>query len=89
MSIGKGRHHSTGSDISSVYSGGDGALYKDHTRSLAASAEALEEDCVPPVPPLPKDLSNYHSPRSLRTALPFLLLERMIMRLTAVSLEVP
>lgn len=60
--VGKGRRNSAGSDISSVYSGGDGALYKDRTGSLAASAEALEEDCVPPVPPLPKDLSNYRSP---------------------------
>ena len=60
--VGKGRRNSAGSDISSVYSGGDGALYKDRTGSLAASAEALEEDRVPPVPPLPKDLSNYRSP---------------------------
>ena len=62
--VGKGRRNSAGSDISSVYSGGDGALYKDRTGSLAASAEALEEDRVPPVPPLPKDLSNYRSPQS-------------------------
>lgn len=60
--VGKGRRNSAGSDISSVYSGGDGALYKDRTGSLAASAEALGEDRVPPVPPLPKDLSNYRSP---------------------------
>ena len=62
--VGKGRRNSAGSDISSVYSGGDGALYKDRTGSLAASAEALEEDRVPPEPPLPKDLSNYRSPPS-------------------------
>ncbi|KAF8436918.1 hypothetical protein L210DRAFT_3631914 [Boletus edulis BED1] len=60
--VGKGRRNSAGSDISSVYTGGDGALYKDRTGSLAASAEALEEDRVPPVPPLPKDLSSYRSP---------------------------
>lgn len=60
--VGKGRRNSAGSDISSVYSGGDGALYKDRTGSLAASAEALQEDRVPPVPPLPKDLSSYRSP---------------------------
>lgn len=60
--VGKGRRNSAGSDISSVYSGVDGALYKDRAGSLAASAEALEEDRVPPVPPLPKDLSNYRSP---------------------------
>ncbi|KAL4074596.1 hypothetical protein V8B97DRAFT_1868854 [Scleroderma yunnanense] len=60
IGIGKGRRNSAGSDISSVYSGGDGAALKD--RSLAAGAEALEEDRVPPVPPLPKDLSSYRSP---------------------------
>ncbi|KIJ69629.1 hypothetical protein HYDPIDRAFT_24450 [Hydnomerulius pinastri MD-312] len=60
--VGKGRRNSAGSDISSVYSGGDNALFKDRAGSLAAGAEALEEDRVPPVPPLPKDLSNYRSP---------------------------
>ncbi|KIJ17231.1 hypothetical protein PAXINDRAFT_10082 [Paxillus involutus ATCC 200175] len=60
--VGKGRRNSAGSDISSVYSGGDGAQFKDRAGSLAAGAEALEEDRVPPVPPLPKDLSNYRSP---------------------------
>ncbi|KAI9569102.1 hypothetical protein HD554DRAFT_2204797 [Boletus coccyginus] len=44
--VGKGRRNSAG----------------NRTGSLAASAEALEEDRVPPVPPLPKDLSNYRSP---------------------------
>ncbi|KIL00634.1 hypothetical protein PAXRUDRAFT_129338 [Paxillus rubicundulus Ve08.2h10] len=60
--IGKGRRNSAGSDISSVYSGGDAAQFKDRAGSLAAGAEALEEGRVPPVPPLPKDLSNYRSP---------------------------
>ncbi|KAI6043104.1 hypothetical protein EDC04DRAFT_3138697 [Pisolithus marmoratus] len=59
--VGKGRRNSAGSDISSVYSGGD-AIAKDRTGSLASGAEALEEYRVPPVPPLPKDLSNYRSP---------------------------
>ncbi|KAH7889868.1 hypothetical protein F5I97DRAFT_1801876 [Phlebopus sp. FC_14] len=58
--VGKGRRNSAGSDISSVYSGGDGTVFKD--RSHVAGAEALEEDPVPPVPPLPKDLSSYRSP---------------------------
>ncbi|KAF9239619.1 hypothetical protein BU15DRAFT_74473 [Melanogaster broomeanus] len=60
--VGKGRRNSAGSDISSVYSGGDSALFKDRAGSLTAGAEALEEYRVPPVPPLPKDLSNYRSP---------------------------
>ncbi|KAG1749136.1 uncharacterized protein EDB91DRAFT_1244926 [Suillus paluster] len=59
---GKGRRNSAGSDISSAYSGGDVAVFKDRQPSFAASGEALEEDRVPPVPPLPKDLSTYRSP---------------------------
>ncbi|KAG2366772.1 hypothetical protein BDR07DRAFT_1479787 [Suillus spraguei] len=59
---GKGRRNSAGSDISSAYSGGDMAAFKDRQPSFAASGEALEEDRVPPVPPLPKDLSTYRSP---------------------------
>ncbi|KAI5988310.1 hypothetical protein F5J12DRAFT_930082 [Pisolithus orientalis] len=39
-----------GSDILGVYSGGDGTV-KDRTGFLASGAEALEEDCVRPVPP--------------------------------------
>jgi len=59
--VGKGRRNSAGSDISSVNSGGDATL-KDRTSSLAGGAEALEEKGVPPVPPLPKDLSNFRPP---------------------------
>lgn len=59
---GKGRRNSAGSDISSVYSGGDTAVFKDRQASFATSGEALEGDRVPPVPPLPKDLSTYRSP---------------------------
>lgn len=59
---GKGRRNSAGSDISSAYSGGDITAFKDRQPSFTASGEALEEDRVPPVPPLPKDLSTYRSP---------------------------
>lgn len=59
---GKGRRNSAGSDISSVYSGGDAAAFKERQASFATSGEALEGDRVPPVPPLPKDLSTYRSP---------------------------
>ncbi|KAH7905441.1 hypothetical protein BJ138DRAFT_773101 [Hygrophoropsis aurantiaca] len=55
------RRNSAGSDISSVYSGAD-VTARDRNTSLAISGEATEEDRVPPVPPLPKDLSNYRSP---------------------------
>ena len=61
-----------GIDASSVYSGRDCVLYKDRTTgSLAASAEALEGDRVPPVPLLLKDLSIYCPLHSLHTTLPF------------------
>lgn len=62
IGVGKGRRNSAGSDVSSIYSGGDATALKDRTSSLAGGAEALEENYVPPVPPLPKDLSNYRSP---------------------------
>ncbi|KAH7927709.1 hypothetical protein BV22DRAFT_1060422 [Leucogyrophana mollusca] len=57
----KVRRNSAGSDISSVYSGGD-AISGGRAISLAIGGEAQEEDRVPPVPPLPKDLSSYRSP---------------------------
>ena len=60
--VGKARRNSAGSDISSVHSGGDAAAFKERQPSFAASGEALEGDPVPPVPPLPKDLSTYRSP---------------------------
>ncbi|KAJ6594410.1 hypothetical protein B0H19DRAFT_61064 [Mycena capillaripes] len=44
----KARRDSVGSDISSIHS--------------SANGDALEEEVVPPVPPLPKDLSTYRSP---------------------------
>ncbi|KAI6118724.1 hypothetical protein EDD16DRAFT_978775 [Pisolithus croceorrhizus] len=87
--VGKGRRNSAGSDISSVYSGADGTI-KDRTGSLASGAEALEEDRVPPVPPLPKDLSNYRSPpqSSHGVAFPHAAGDEATMERT-VSLEVP
>lgn len=87
--VGKGRRNSAGSDISSVYSGADGTV-KDRTGSLASGAEALEEDRVPPVPPLPKDLSNYRSPpqSSHGVAFPHAAGDEASMERT-VSLEVP
>jgi dual specificity tyrosine-phosphorylation-regulated kinase 2/3/4 len=88
MGVGKRRHNSVDIDTSSVYSGWDSSctLYKGRTTgSLAASAEALEGDHVPPVPLPLKDLSIYRPLHNLRTTLPFPPLEWMIVRLTAQS----
>jgi dual specificity tyrosine-phosphorylation-regulated kinase 2/3/4 len=61
-SMAKARRNSAGSDISSVQSS-DAASLKDRVASLATS-EPAEEGAVPPVPPLPKNLSTYKSPPS-------------------------
>ncbi|KAG6816950.1 hypothetical protein H0H87_001465 [Tephrocybe sp. NHM501043] len=59
-SINKVRRNSAGSDISSIHSG-DAASLKDRVTALV-NGETPEDGIVPPVPPLPKDLSNYRSP---------------------------
>ncbi len=52
----KARRNSAGSDISSHSV--DGTSIRDRAASLAAATDAAEENIVPPVPPLPKDLSS-------------------------------
>ena len=59
-SIGKTRRNSGGSDISSSQSAD--AVSKDRVASLAAGELLDAGDLVPPVPPLPKDLTTYRSP---------------------------
>ncbi|KAL0578420.1 serine/threonine protein kinase, CMGC, dual-specificity [Marasmius crinis-equi] len=67
----KARRNSAGSDISSIHSSDANSL-KDRVASLALSGEPSgEEGAVPPVPPLPKDLSNYRSPPSTAVGLSF------------------
>jgi dual specificity tyrosine-phosphorylation-regulated kinase 2/3/4 len=61
--MGKSRRNSAGSDASSVQSS-DAAALKDRVASLALAGDATEDAAVPPVPPLPKDLSTYKSPPS-------------------------
>lgn len=65
----KGRRNSAGSDISSVHST-DAAL-KDRVASIALNGDLADEGDVPPVPPLPKDLSTYRSPPATSTGLTF------------------
>ena len=68
MSAASGRHssnktrrNSAGSDISSVHSS---EALKDRVASIALNGDGTDDAEVPPVPPLPKDLSNYRSPPS-------------------------
>ncbi|KAH9977242.1 hypothetical protein BGW80DRAFT_1288151 [Lactifluus volemus] len=59
-STSKARRNSVGSDASQS---GDVTFLKDRAASLASSIEQQEAgQDVPPVPPLPKDLSTYRSP---------------------------
>ncbi|KAJ8078410.1 serine/threonine protein kinase, CMGC, dual-specificity [Marasmius tenuissimus] len=66
----KARRNSAGSDISSIHSG-DANSFKDRVASLASGEPSGEEGAVPPVPPLPKDLSNYRSPPSTAVGVSF------------------
>ncbi|KAK7466914.1 serine/threonine protein kinase, CMGC, dual-specificity [Stygiomarasmius scandens] len=70
QSSGKARRNSASSDVSSVVSG-DATSLKDRVASLAVSGDASEETAVPPVPPLPKDLSTYRSPPSTAIGVSF------------------
>ncbi|KAJ6611802.1 hypothetical protein B0H10DRAFT_2055222 [Mycena sp. CBHHK59/15] len=72
-SLGKARRNSAGSDVSSIHSS-DATSLKDRVASLATNGDAPDEAIVPPVPPLPKDLSTYRSPPPTSTGLTFPLL---------------
>ncbi|KAG8955232.1 hypothetical protein FRC00_005551 [Tulasnella sp. 408] len=69
-SYGKMRRNSAGSDISSVHSSDANAL-RDRAAALAGSHDIDDEAHIPPVPPLPKDLSNYKSPLPSSTGMTF------------------
>ncbi|KAI8998918.1 hypothetical protein BD414DRAFT_406715 [Trametes punicea] len=61
QSSGKARRNSAGSDISVGHSS-EGTSIRDRAASLVAPVDSVEESYVPPVPPLPKELSTYRSP---------------------------
>ncbi|KAI0637280.1 hypothetical protein C8Q77DRAFT_559238 [Trametes polyzona] len=61
QSSGKARRNSAGSDISVGHSS-EGTSIRDRAASLAATVDSGEESYVPPVPPLPKELSTFKSP---------------------------
>ncbi|KAG8905866.1 hypothetical protein FRB99_008077 [Tulasnella sp. 403] len=72
-SYGKMRRNSAGSDASSVHSGDAAIHQRDRAAALAGSYD-IDDDAlnrIPPVPPLPKDLSNYRSPLPSSTAMTF------------------
>lgn len=60
VSSGKTRRNSTSSDVSSVHSS-DATSQRDRA-ALLISGESTDVIAVPPVPPLPKDLSSFKSP---------------------------
>ncbi|KAF4615076.1 hypothetical protein D9613_002862 [Agrocybe pediades] len=70
QSSNKARRNSAGSDVSSVHSL-EANLLKERGGSNAANGEGSEENNVPPVPPLPKDLSTYRSPPTTSSSLSF------------------
>lgn len=56
-STSKGRRNSAGSDVSNIST--DGNL---RDRAAALASDGLDENLVPPVPPLPKDFFSYKPP---------------------------
>lgn len=68
-STSKNKRNSAGSDISNAYSS-DATSFRGAV-SLSAAGDIPEDETVPPVPPLPKDLSNYKSPPQSSTGLAF------------------
>lgn len=59
----KTRRNSAGSDISSNHSS-DATSLRDRAAGLNTPADVVEEEVVPPVPPLPKDFSTLKAPPS-------------------------
>lgn len=69
LSLIKSRRNSAGSDVSSIHSA-DIPSQRERTSQLL-SAEILNAPSVPPVPPLPKDLSSFKTPPQSSTSLVF------------------
>ncbi|CCM02908.1 uncharacterized protein FIBRA_05022 [Fibroporia radiculosa] len=62
QSANKARRNSASSDISSSHTG-DATSIRDRAAALATHSDTHEENPVPPVPPLPKDISQYKPQR--------------------------
>lgn len=65
----KGRRNSASSDVSAQST--EAAHVKDRVASIAVNGDGNDDANVPPVPPLPKDLSTYRSPPTTSSALTF------------------
>ncbi|CAK5279416.1 unnamed protein product [Mycena citricolor] len=88
-SLGKTSRNSIGSDASSIHSS-EATSLRERVAALATAGEPPEETPVPPVPPLPKDLSTYRSPPPTSIGLTFpALQDDRSERVHVVSLEVP
>lgn len=69
LSLIKARRNSAGSDISSIHSAEVGSQ-RDRVASLTIG-DTADDATVPPVPPLPKDLSSYRTPPQSSASLIF------------------
>lgn len=69
-STGKARRNSAGSDTSNAANSSDANSSRDRAAPLSAG-DIPEDQSVPPVPPLPKDLSSYKSPPQSSASLAF------------------
>ncbi|PFH47681.1 hypothetical protein AMATHDRAFT_77088 [Amanita thiersii Skay4041] len=67
-STGKPRRNSAGSDNLHFH---EASSLKDRAACLAGNGDVIDESVVPPVPPLPKDLSSYRSPPPSMSSLTF------------------
>jgi dual specificity tyrosine-phosphorylation-regulated kinase 2/3/4 len=65
----KAQRNSAGSDISAHSS--EVASLRDRAAALVSTHDVFESEHVPPVPPLPKDLSNFRSPPHSTTSVHF------------------
>ncbi|KAF8514053.1 hypothetical protein JB92DRAFT_172454 [Gautieria morchelliformis] len=88
-SFNKNRRNSAGSDVSSVHSG-DAASLRDRAATLASlGVETVEDERVPPVPPLPKGFAPYKSPLPSSTNLAFPVVSPADDPDRTISLDVP
>lgn len=69
-SFSKNRRNSGGSDASSIHSSEATSLRDRGPSFTNAAAENAEDDTVPPVPPLPKDIASYKSSPATTTQSP-------------------
>lgn len=67
QSTNKAKRNSASSELSGH--SGEATFIRDRAASLAGAADSSEEQRVPPVPPLPKDISHYKQPPQTPTTI--------------------